>query len=552
MTNTPLPKELRSLIHQTELNNADWRTKCLQQCILVSIWLSDGARSLQKIQDGINQTFAINPDRFAIESQLKSLCESGELVRVPEDRYKVSEQKAREIEEQVQAAEENETRAKAKFLAALGAQGLDLEPDKTWASFNEQFLVPLVHELGATTYDLICGPCPELHNTRSYSDFEEFYSPETRHLLRSAIIDFFDPKDANVRSYILEYLDAFYFLESSNLTEDHLNRVMGLSSDPPPLTVFVDTNFILSVLGFHEARLNVAASELMQLGHRVSKQVTVQFYALPITVSETKQTMRGISMDLGDVVLSPEVARHQLPDRLSGFLGKFAEAARKSGRSLRAEDYFGPYLSDLVPILKSTQIELYNRSLDSYGTKQIVIDDIATQGNYEEAHVPQDRRKSYEALRHDMIMWHFVNDMRPVNGESPLGAQYWVATEDQRFIRFDRSKGHESEDGIPLCVHPASLIQLLQFWVPRTPEFEEAVLSGMRAFVTHDFDPEAERVTIRIMNVLSRFENADDLTSDTATTLMMNQALRQRVSKAKDLKRYLQKVCKQSGGVPSL
>lgn len=129
-----------------------------------------------------------------------------------------------------------------------------------------------------------------------------------------------------------------------------------------------------------------------------------------------------------------------------------------------------------------------------------------------------------------MVLWHFVKDKRPVRVESPIDAGYWIVTADYRLLGFDSHKQRELSAGVPICLHPATLTQLLQFWVPQTAEFEEALLSTMRLpTVLTVMDSDAERISLRILNALSAFENIGNLPSETTTRILLNDALRQKL-----------------------
>ena len=149
--------------------------------------------------------------------------------------------------------------------------------------------------------------------------------------------------------------------------------------------------------------------------------------------------------------------------------------------------------------------------------------------------------KSYEELEHDMVLWHFVQSKRSSRLESPLDAKYWIVTVDFRFLGFDAFKTRKLEDGVQTCLHPTTLIQMLQFWIPRTPKFEEAMLSSMRLpFLFHEFDPNTEKVTIRILEALGRFANVGDLSKETITSILMKDVLRQKLSAESDVKKQVE------------
>lgn len=129
-----------------------------------------------------------------------------------------------------------------------------------------------------------------------------------------------------------------------------------------------------------------------------------------------------------------------------------------------------------------------------------------------------------------MVLRHFVNDKRPAYIESPIDATCWILTVDFRLIGFDEHKQKHSKSKVPLCIHPTSLIQLLQFWVPRTKEFEEAMLGSLRLpFLFQDFDVEGEKTSLKILKGIGRFEGSEGLSQDTITHVMFNDGLRSRL-----------------------
>ena len=143
----------------------------------------------------------------------------------------------------------------------------------------------------------------------------------------------------------------------------------------------------------------------------------------------------------------------------------------------------------------------------------------------------KERQKSYEKAAHDVILWHLVKDRRPAYVESPLSAQEWILTVDFRLIGFDKYKLKGSGSNIPLCLSPTSLIQLLQFWVPRTQQFEEAVLGSLRLpFLFQDFDVKAERLSLTIIEQLGRFEGSEEIPQEALVKVVMNKGLRSRLN----------------------
>ncbi|MEW6129074.1 MAG: hypothetical protein AB1757_18695 [Acidobacteriota bacterium] len=540
MSQAPLPRELVSLVHYVELNKAGWWDKAIQRLIVASVWLSSNNPTYDEILSGIHTYFQIDIDRARARSQLSTLLSTGVLVSLPGELFKISESFITQFEKDLAEAERIEYEAKKIFTAAIQQHCSSLDPQDAWQKFNEQFLLPLVRDIGANTYNLISGTHTNLH-TIKFEDFLQNYPPEFHKPFRAALNIFLNPKNPDVRSYILRSLNAWFFLEASNLREETLSSLTKMANLRPSFTFFIDTNFLFSVLGLHENPSNEAALLLTQTVKHLTGKVSVKLFVLPPTLDETRRVLTAVELNIKDLRLTPNLAEAALETPLSGMAQKFIRDSLKDNAPPSAELYINPYVRDLITIIRSRGADLYNERLDNYKTDQRVIDDINVALNHQKN--LKGKTKTYEQLEHDIILWHFVQDKRPTRIESPLDAHYWIVTVDYRFMGYDEFKRRGSEENIPICIHPTTLINLLQFWIARTPEFEEALLSSMRLpFLFQEFDPQAERVTIRILEALGRFENVGDIPKETVTAILINEALRQKLSREADAEKDIELV----------
>jgi hypothetical protein len=93
---------------------------------------------------------------------------------------------------------------------------------------------------------------------------------------------------------------------------------------------------------------------------------------------------------------------------------------------------------------------------------------------------------------------------------------------------------------VPIAIHPASLVQVLQFWLPRTVEFEEAIVASIKyPIFFYEYSAESERVTIRILEALSRFEGVGDLPKETVARVLLDEGLRRRLVAEKDIEQQV-------------
>lgn len=529
----PPPKlspELVSLIHHVELNKAGWWDHALQRLVLGAIWLAQKPISIRGLAPEFRTHFGIDIPTEKLQRHVRVLSSSGTVVEGPSGVLNLSQVALEDFERQLEETEELEEKAKAKFEAVLCDCCPELSPHDAWRSFHDLCLLPVVREMGALTYEVASGTHQHLDKAQSFSHFLDSYKEEARAGIRRAVIAFLDPKDLVVRSYVLRQLNAFFFLEASNLADSTIQSLTKSSAQQVTFNLFIDTNFLFSILGLHDNPSNEAAQSLMGMVSQLSGRLSVRLYLLPVTMDETKRVLRSQQEMLGDMALTPNLATAASEFPLSGIAHRFIQQAAKAPRSVTVGDYFGPYLANLVQVIRGRGLDLYNENVDRLKTEQHVIDDIMHQLEWEKQRFGT-QAKSYEALEHDMVLWHFVKDKRPAQVDSVADAKFWIVTIDYHLLGFDLSKLGKDASGIRLCVHPAVLIQLLQLWVPRTSLLEEAVVSSLRLpFLFSDFDPQAERATIRILQALSRFEGVGDLSEETVRTVLIDQALRQKMS----------------------
>ncbi|NWF91434.1 MAG: hypothetical protein HXY46_00835 [Syntrophaceae bacterium] len=547
MVNSKLPAELVSLIHYIELNKTGWWDRAIQQLIIATIWLSGKTLTAQEISEELHNTFFVSFETTKVQSEIEALLQSGILIPLSKGQYKISEQSLREFEKELTEFEEIEREAKKKFAESLKNCCPTLECEGAWRNVNEQLVLPMVQALGARTYELISGDVTELEKVPTFQSFLEQYQLEIRPLLRNAIISFLDPRNPTIRSYILRYLNAYFFLEASNLREDSLKALTKRAGQAVSFEIFVDTNFIFSILGLHENPSNEVALFLLDLIKQLSNKISVKLFVFSPTIDEAIRVLKFYRGYLKDLRLTPNLADVAVKSEISGIARKFAQESRNMGQPMNAEDYFAPYITDLIMILRSKGVEFYDERVDHYKTKQEVIDDIMSQWEYEQRLQRERgatfRAKGYDQIEHDVVLWHFVNDKRSVRVESPLDAQNWVVTVDFRFLGFDAFKKRVLLSRIPVCVHPTALIQMLNFWVPRTVQFEEALVGSLQwPFLFQEFDPKAEKLTIRILGTLSRFENVEELTKETITNILINEALRNKLTGVSDIEKEVELV----------
>jgi len=513
----------------------------MQRLVLAVIWFSGGGCTIREAKELLTKHFGIlHPP--TLEGTFESLCKDGSLVSVDDDHYKITEKAIQLLERDQSEATARERRVRERFLSIVKSQCPQLPPEPTWEAFNERLLLPMVKDLGARTYALLTGTQGEFAKDHHVGEFIDSFQIKDRDALKSAIATFLDSTSSDVRGFILRLMNSAFLLEAVSIPPNVLDGLSKSKQAALSFGIVLDTNFIFSVLEFHDNPANEAAVSLIDLANAIKPRVNARLLVLPISIDEARRVLSAFKTSLSGVVITPNIAEALSRANMPGLRGLYFGALRGASQKTKASDFFDPYIKNLVTILRERGVELYNDRLEGYKTQQKVVDDILEQQERQEKR-KELRPKSYDQLEHDAVLWHFIHDKRPAVCESPADAGYWVVTIDYRLLAFDKVKCERLRSIVPVCVHPTSLLQLLQFFVPRSDGLEKAVIASLRIpFLFHEFDPAAERATIRILQALARFENAGDLSVETISRVLTNQALRSRLSTTEEIERQVELV----------
>lgn len=529
-----LPTELAALIHHVELNRAGWWDKAVHRLVLAAVWLTDKPPTVLEIQTILKREFRLSLNEGRVSAATQALESQNMLVRLNDSSFRIPTAKRTIFEAEIAEAEAVTNKAKAYFTALVEELCDGLQADSAWQVFESEFLAPLIKEVGANAYHLIAGEGMAVDQKlvrRFLKRFDENHHPA----LNELVPRFLDPKKDDVRTYVSRLLHASFCVEASGLPENVIQKLNSSSGKQVSFRVFVDTNFLFSILALHENPSNAAASELRDLLATLNGNPKVTLFVTPRTIDEAKHSISLTKGQLAGVPMGGNFTSAAIRVGFSGMAERFLEERLRCGGRLSVDDWFNPYLNNFVSVARGMGVELYNVKLDHYAKRQDVVDDI---------HLVMDaqkrrnlRPKTYEMIQHDMILWHLVADSRPAYIESAIDAKDWILTVDFRLIGFDEQKQklNEATAKVPICLHPTSFIQLLQFWVPRTAEFEQAIIGSLRLpFLFQEFDAEAERTSLRILKGIGRFENNEQLSEETIADVVLNEGLRARIKNEKN------------------
>ena len=523
--------DLTRLVQHVALNESGWWLHAMERVVLAYAYIL-GPSSAGDIRDSVTSLCGLPPNSDRISATIENLISSGSIVDL-DGILRLSEEIRDSLAQQEADTHISEQRVLDRFTVMAQERDLSDRVEELWSVMETAVVLPIISQMGARLYSLLTAPSEDADENLEVqiADLLSTYGEQVRSLLTN----FLDPNHHDVRGFVLRRLNAQYVVDAAALPHDALSRLSHLNQKTGRIDIFLDTNFVFSVLGLHDNPGDDVANDLLSLVLELRERVNLKLYVLPDTVQEARSVLREVMFSLGNFRGQTNLAEAATRAGTTGLTGRYFEEVKRLRTRVTADEFFGPYESDLLTMLRSKSVELYNTDLEHLRMAQEVVDDLHNQEDYQERHRVRGA-KPYEANLHDMVLWHFAKSKRDATVESPLDIKAWVVTLDYGLISFDRHKRRTTgrPRGTfepPVCLDPSSLIQLFQFWVPSSTELEEALVGSVRKpLLFLNFDLESEKVTLRILSQLSRFEGSEGLSPDVVSEILTKAALRERLS----------------------
>ena len=491
----------------------------MTQIIEVFLWKYDLPITSSDLHALICQELGVDAPAINTTKLLSALSASRDVIYDKRKlTYILCDERRRALSELSKHAEGEHKQAQELFITAAGLHCGQPVGENVWLGFYAE-LKEAIHKVGANTYNLLVNG--EFEREGDWlTNFILGQPCELRDGLRIAIAKFFSSKEGFVKSIILRLLSAHFFAEATQLKPETL-AVLEAKRKSKDIKLVLDTNFVFAILGLDDSA-NDAAASLVELIRKV-KSVDIRLYVLPTTLEEIKAALSIQMNRLESRVYSQGLSRAALDTNISGIARKFFEKSNQAG-GLSPTVYFNAYIEGLRFVLKDKGIDILEWPLDFYYRDQRFIDDL---NDLLETEGEREGGKSYEMLNHDLVLWYAIKDHRSSGAESLLEESFWGVTLDSRLLSFDLKKRKAVRNSLPVVLYPTNLIQLLQFWVPRSEFLDNSVLDSLKMpLFVHGFDKEDEAVTISIVNALTTYDNIDGLGHEALTSILADQALR--------------------------
>lgn len=466
-----------------------------------------------------------------VESTLCRLESAGLVVSVGDGRFTASQQARNEGEQAVKEFQDLERRVANRFESTLCERCGSMVVRPGWDDFLSECLLPLLTQEGAQAASLSLG-CPDGNGAGGeiVTEFVIKYDEDGTGGLASCIQTFLTDGDSSVREYVLRQLDARFIVVAAGLDSDTIEALTAAKSKKLQLALVLDTNFLFSVLGWHDNPSNEVAKAVLEVASTMHPNVEVHLLVLPTTVDELQHAVSRRAEQVEHIRWTSNLATAALEFGVPGLVAQYLESQSKSGFSMSIVEYADFLSHDIESTLQKLGVMSVYEDVSGLGMRQDVIDSISDQMTYETQHRAESERRDYQQVRHDMIAYHWVADQRPSPLKTAVDAGYWLVTLDFRLLGFDRFRCR-GQSVAQVCLHPSTAIQLLQFWVPRSHALEEAIYSSVRQPLFPSSSLlETEKVTYKIIERLGTLSGIEEISAeairDTLADRMLQKSMR--------------------------
>jgi hypothetical protein len=531
-------KDVIALVQHIELNESGWIDAAQVRAVKFLFWIVSAPATIEQLYVQRTDVSLDSLTKEHISSAVRTLEECGEVVSFPDGVFKLTEAATAVVDAAVSQAGGIEADVKKKVLEVATFSGVrsdGKQGDKLWEQFHGEFVVPFIQEFGARAYELITGVSTDAQNTQFISEFLAKFAPEQRNVLEPMILALLDKHDPGCRTYVLRLLNSYFFYSALSLPDDVVKRAFVKQDKQRSLRLILDTNFLFSLFELHSNPSNEAVSLLLKMIGQLPKSLQIKMYVLPTTIGEFRRSLDNYESQAKAIHASGNIVDAGLRANLSGILQSYLKRVKDSGYKITTREYFEPYHDNIRALLDQFGVSILHGEDEKYSTDQKTIDDTLDQLSFYKQKFINDpkRQKSFDQISHDMVLWHFISDRRPEICDTVFDAEWIGVTIDFGLMAFDSFKRHGR--GIPSMVHPASLVQVLQMLIPNNINLEQTILALMQMpFLFEPFNPEDEKITRRILGTLSRYEGADELTTDTIIDILGNKALRAKIDRSQN------------------
>ncbi|MCB1219582.1 MAG: hypothetical protein H7A35_01950 [Planctomycetales bacterium] len=511
-----------------------WWNKAKTQFVIAALFSAEKELSFQEIIEFLQTAYNIRLEYLEVENICKNL-EREKITRFirRSKKYLLSPETKKEYSDDLVHYLTIEEQAKQTYLQAILGSGLDPQ-NAHWDMFLEQFLVPLFARNSVSTFEYILNGKFTFDDSTDLTTFLSNYETEKeREVICRAVAQFLLSSNAAVSTYLATFTHASFVYQANSLSIEALNHIQAQLGNKPEFHIYVDTNVALSAMGLSLHPAHSSIISLMELLRAVRGSVNYRLMISQKTLGEIASHIQWLCLNTQKGIIDVKLARIILKSGYSDFYKIVADKVIATGKAANPVEILKPYSTDLKTVLtKKFGFTIMPITRKEATVAQFQLNLIES---YKERLMRMNRQldeqKAYDRADHDMFLFQKVREARGFDVESPLEAKYWIVTLDRKLIGFDLEMQAKNGSRVSSCVYPTAIANLLQFWIPRQVALDKAIIGYVQLpILGMSSDEDTKDTAHKIINILSRQENIDDLGEDIMTSVLVNDGLRSRIN----------------------
>jgi hypothetical protein len=266
-----LPDDIVRLVTHVELNQSGWWDRALDRLVLSVV--ASGSTNRPSVETRLKPLLRDDLAKDRVRKSVERLLAGGELVEVVGS-LKASEVTSRQLGQLRDSALEDERTLQDRFVADCVRVGLDVDPSQAWQDANDLFLDVVVGTHGARLYELITA------RSAGHDAYSDVIAPlETRYgtPIREVLLQLVDSSDPTSRRYLLRKLNAELLRDAAALPVSTI-EALRRSGARGTSNVFLDSNFVFSILGLHDDEGRDLARNLLSIAEKCRSDVPTKFF----------------------------------------------------------------------------------------------------------------------------------------------------------------------------------------------------------------------------------------------------------------------------------
>ena len=291
------------------------------------------AKLISELEQGIDIT--------RLEKQFEKLKIQKQIVNPTVDLWSLPDDVYNKYVEADKEQKDLEKEAEKRFVELAKLHCQVLNPMELWSDFKSKMLFPLVKDIGAKTYEFnFRNKSINLIELESFQNFAKCYNSEKGEI-EKIVTQYMSFEDKATKSFLLKLLNEYFFIEATNLDEPTVEEIYRFSKTQKNLKVFVDTNFLLTILDLHDNPSNDATKALLDLIDEINNKVKIKFYILPNTIHE----FQNLIYKFQDYItrLKPTIAYAEAVEEsteFSGIIKKYFQRCNEVKRIIPSQRIF--------------------------------------------------------------------------------------------------------------------------------------------------------------------------------------------------------------------